>query len=77
MQESEWMDIFGDNLLEMLKESNMTQRDLANKARLAESTVNDYIHKRKMPGVRAIVNIAYALNCSVSDLIDFGDRIHG
>lgn len=75
MTELEWMEIFGDNLKEMLEYANMTQRDLADAAGLSESSVSDYIHKRKFPGIRAIINIGYALNCDFNDLIDFGDRI--
>lgn len=75
MTEIKWIDIFGDNLLELMKETNMTQRELAKEARLSESTISRFISKQQMPSVRAIVNIAYALNCSVVDLVDFGDDI--
>lgn len=75
MSEQEWLDIFADNLLDMLNEANMTQRDLADETGLSEAAISQYIHKRKIPGVRAIINISYALNCDMSDLIDFGDRI--
>lgn len=75
MNEMEWLDIFGDNLADMLAKNRMTQRELADKANLAESTISDYIHKRKMPGTKAIINLAYALDCSTDDLIDFGERL--
>lgn len=75
MSEIEWIDIFGDNLDEMLYEANMTQRELADAAGLSESAISQYIHKQKAPGFKAIINIAYALDCSIDDLIDFGDRI--
>lgn len=75
MTESEWLDIFGDNLAEMLIEKNMTQRDLAEETGLAESSISSYIHKKKLPGIKAILNIAHALECDSFDLIDFGDTI--
>ena len=75
MTEQEWIDIFGDNLIDMLRDANMTQKDLADETGLAESTISAYIHKRKAPSFRAIVNISYALNVSMDDLIDFGDKI--
>ena len=62
MSEQEWLDIFADNLLDMLNEANMTQRDLADETGLSEAAISQYIHKRKIPGVRAIINISYALN---------------
>lgn len=75
MSEMEWLDIFGDNLKDMLKEANMTQRELADECGLSEVAISTYIHKRKIPGLKAIINISYALDCSIDDLIDFGDRI--
>lgn len=75
MTELEWMKIFGDNLKEMLDEANMTQRDLADDTGLTEATISRYINKQRMPTVRALVNIAYSLNCSFDELMDFGDRV--
>ena len=75
MSEQEWVDIFADNLNSMLDEANMSQRDLADETGLSEAAISYYLHKRKMPGIRAVVNISYALNCDMSDLIDFGDMI--
>lgn len=75
MTELEWLDIFGDNLVDLLKDANMTQRELADAAGLSESTVSCYIHKQKIPGLKAIINIADALDLYIDDLICFGDRI--
>lgn len=75
MTEIEWLNIFGDNLAEMLEDANMSQRELADLARLSEGAVSGYINKRKIPSLRAIINISYALDCDVTDLIDFGDII--
>lgn len=75
MSEVEWLDIFGDNLSDMLRDARMTQRELADETGLSEASISGYIHKRKLPGPKALVNIAYALDCDMNDLIDFGDRI--
>lgn len=75
MSEIEWLNIFGDNLAEILHEYRMTQRELADAAGLAESSVSQYIHKQKIPSLKAIINIADALDMTVDELIDFGDRI--
>jgi transcriptional regulator with XRE-family HTH domain len=75
MSESEWLDLFGDNLRFMLYEANMTQRELADAAGLSESVISDYINKRKMPGIRAVLNIAHALDIDIAELIDYGVRI--
>lgn len=76
MTEYEWLDIFGDNLVDLLKEANMTQRELADAAGLSEGSISNYIHKRKLPGVKALVNISEALDCPLDDLMFFGDRIY-
>lgn len=76
MTELEWLKIFGDNLKSLLNEYRMTQRELADAAGLAESSISAYINKTKMPGVKALINIADAFNMSLDELIDFGSRIH-
>lgn len=73
MTELEWLEIFSTNLRELLEERGFTQRDLAIASRLSDSTISDYIHGQKIPGLRAIINIAYALKISIDELIDFGD----
>lgn len=75
MTEREWLDIFGTNLAEMIEEAWMTQKELAEETGLSEATISAYIHKRKMPGVKAIINIAEALGCSLDDFLYFGDTI--
>lgn len=75
MSEFEWLDIFGDNLRDMLIDANMTQRELADETGLTEATISRYIQKQRIPTLRAIINIAYALGCDVDELVDFGDRI--
>ena len=75
MSELEWMQIFGDNLSSILKEREMTQRDLADLTGLSESAISNYILKKQIPTLRAIINISYALDYSVDEMIDFGDQI--
>lgn len=75
MTEYEWLDIFGDNLASLLADKGMTQRDLADETGLSESTISKYIRKQTLPGIKALINIAYALDCSFDELLDFGDKI--
>lgn len=76
MTELEWMDIFGDNLKEILKEANMSQNDLARKTGIERSTISRYVNKICMPSLKSVINISHALNCDLSDLIDFGDKVY-
>ena len=75
MSEKEWLDIFSDNLRDMLLDANMSQKELAIDTGLAESSISDYLNGRKLPGIRALVNIAYVLDCDFNDLMDFGEII--
>lgn len=75
MSELEWMDIFGDNLKSLLEEQWMSQQELADATGISKSTISKYIHKQCMPSVAALVNIAYALNCEIDDILYFGDRL--
>lgn len=75
MSELEWLDIFAGNLAEILWEIGMTQKELAELTGLSEGTISNYLNRRQLPGVKAIVNIGYALNIDLNELIDFGDRI--
>lgn len=75
MSEQEWLDIFADNLRDIMEEKRVSQHELSRDTGIAQSTISRYLTKRQMPGVKAIVNIAYALDCDFDELMDFGDMI--
>ena len=75
MTEAEWLDIFSDNLMDMLNEQGYSQEELAYETNLSQSTISKYINKKQMPSLKAIINIAYALDCSIDEFIDFGEKI--
>mgnify|MGYP004657051709 CR=1 FL=1 len=77
MTEQEWLNIFAGNLIELMHERGYSQGDLAEESGLDESSISRYINQRRLPSIRAIINIAYTLDCNVDELIDFGDRIEG
>ena len=75
MSQQEWLDIFGDNLANILEEEKMSQKELSRLTGLSESTISKYINKLQMPTVRAIINISYALDWSFEDMLNYGDII--
>lgn len=75
MTELDWLDSFSENLRELMDEKGYTQRELAEATGLSSSAINYYITGERIPGVKAIINIAYELDVDVADFIDFGDRI--
>lgn len=72
MSEMEWLYEFSNNLARMMYESKLTQRDLADMTGLSEPTISKYLNRQQMPGVKAVLNMAYAFGCNTDDLIDFG-----
>lgn len=75
MSQQEWLDIFGDNLANILEEEKISQKELSRLTGLSESTISRYINKLQMPTVRAIINISYALDWSFEDMLNYGDII--
>lgn len=75
MTETEWMDIFAGNLLDLMRDRGYNQAQLADSTGLSQSSISKYLRRSQIPTVRAIVNIAYELDCDVNELMDFGDRI--
>lgn len=75
MTQDEWMGLFSDNLASLMRERNMTQKELAEETGLSKGAVNKYVNGTRMPGAKAILNISYALDCDLMDLIDFDEPI--
>ena len=75
--ENEWLKMFGDNLRYLLDDNYMTQQDLADVTGLSKGIISEYVNGNKMPGAKALLAISYALDESIDDLIDFGERIEG
>lgn len=75
MTQSEWKHVFGNNLSDILEEKGMSQAQLARDSGVSMGMISDYINKRSVPGIFAVINMAYALDMEVSELIDFGDRV--
>ena len=69
------MQIFGDNLAELLEWANTSQKELAEDTGLSESTISRYVRGETMPTLKNIVNIAYALDCDIDELITVIDYV--
>ena len=69
MKEIDFIDIFANNLRYAMNYANISQRELADASGLDESVISRYLRGHVMPSTRCLVNIAYALDCDISDLI--------
>ena len=76
MSEVEWMDRFAHSLDFLLKEADMTQRDLALKTGISESTISRYLKCKCMPSANALINIASVFPyAGIDEILYFGKPI--
>lgn len=69
MSKEEWFHDFIINLRSLMEKKHMSQDELAKKSKLTRQTINNYVNGKQYPSVIAIVNLAYALGCNITDLI--------
>lgn len=69
ISELEAIEIFGDNLRDLMEDVRINQTELAKESRLAQCTISKYLNKQNMPSMKAIMNLCYALNCDYNDLL--------
>lgn len=62
--------IFSYNLKEILREKNVTQRELAKRLDITPQSVNDWCKGKSMPRMRKIDKICHCLNVTRSDLLE-------
>ena len=75
MTETEWLDVFSNNLIDLIQDSGYTQKELSRHTGLSEAAISSYINKRRMPKITALFNLALVLDCELEDLTGYVDRI--
>ena len=75
MTQETWKDTFARNLVDILHDKGMSQRQLAIDSGVSAAMISDYVNGVRMPGLASIINMAYALDMDVGELIDFDERI--
>lgn len=76
MSEQEWLDIFGDNLRDILIEQGYTQKEFADAIGVSESTISRYIQKQRMPTVPILINMSMELGIDLEEFANFGERVY-
>lgn len=69
MKKQDWLMDFRRNLIGMMREKNINQRELAEKSKISEVTISRYLNCQRYPSAIALVNLAYALGCDLEDLV--------
>ncbi len=62
---------FGDKLLMVLNEKNISQRDFAAALNIAPTTLNGYIKNKRQPDFALVKQMAFSLNVSIDYLLDY------
>ena len=75
MSEMEWMDIFGDNLRDILVEYGYTQDQFADAIGASKSTISKYINKQQMPSLKNAINMSLELGIPMDELFLFDSRV--
>ena len=75
MTECEWIEIFSNNLTEIIAESGYSQNEVSKMTGIPQPVLSRYVNGRVIPSVLNIIKLSYALNCDVRELIDFGDIV--
>jgi DNA-binding XRE family transcriptional regulator len=57
-------------LIELMADSGITQKELAEKSGVSEASIAQYINKNKIPSLFIARQLAQALDCRIDDLLD-------
>lgn len=75
MTQTEWKRIFANNLTDILIEKGMSQRQLAVDSGVSNAAISEYMNEIRMPSLAAAINMAYALDMDIGELVDFDERL--
>lgn len=70
MSEIELMRQIGENIRDLMGDWNMSQKELADRTGISEATISYYINGERMPSVKNLVNIAYVLECDLTEIVE-------
>ena len=65
--------LFVERVKELIKDNNLTQRDLANDIGVTESTMCKYLAGTRIPGGDTLLNLATALKTTTDYLLGLDD----
>lgn len=69
ISEVEFIDIFADNLRDIMYEMDISEGELARRTGMTSAAISRYINKKRMPTLKALVNLSYVLCVPITDLI--------
>ena len=75
MSEMELIDIFADNLRDVMREIGINKSQLAREALTSRSTITRILDKKQMPSLVTVVNICHVCRVSLDEMIPTYDLV--
>lgn len=75
MSEQEWLSIFADNLIWLLKYKNTSKYDLSSLANVSKGSISKIIRKKQIPNIFSLINLANALDEDLDEFLYFDEVI--
>lgn len=75
MTENEWLKTFSENLESLIKDGNTSQNELAKSIGVTPASINNYLKQRRMPSIKALINMSTFFGVTLDDLMYFGEDI--
>ena len=69
--EKRWLQMFASNLRELMIDRDISQKELADRCHVRQSTISKYLSEQQMPSMKAIVNMSAVLRVRTDALIWF------
>lgn len=69
ISEVEFIDIFADNLRDIMYEMDISEGELARRTGMTRAAISRYLNKKRIPTLKALVNLSYVLCVPITDLI--------
>lgn len=65
-----WKKGFSERLFRRMRKTLITQDELSRRTGISQVTISNYVKAKVMPSAANITRLAYALNCSVLELME-------
>lgn len=75
MSEMFWLKTFAGNLRDILEEYGYTQKDFAECTDISVPSICGYMSAKRMPSIRALVNMSMELGILFDEFMDFGCKV--
>lgn len=75
MLREDWLKDLRFSLSTLVRNSGMSQRELSMKSGISQTAISRYLNGQQTPSIEAIINLAYALDCELEDIIEIDEKI--